>query len=151
MSPKARLEPYLSLEDLKNQYKQAKDRVEARRWHLLMLVAQSRTIKQAAELVGLNYDYAKSIIRRYNLEGPASVRNRMKERQPPTPRSLLTPEQQQELQQALKSAPPEGGNWSGPKVARWIANKTGRDRVWAQRGWEYMQRFGATAQIKRSS
>ncbi|MEP0910618.1 helix-turn-helix domain-containing protein [Leptolyngbya sp. GB1-A1] len=142
MSPKVRLESYLTLEELKNRYKQTKDRIEARRWHLLLLVAQQWTIKQASELVGLNYDYAKTIVRRYNSEGPESVRNRIKERQPPTPRSLLTPEQQQELRQVLQGTAPDGGSWSGPKVAQWIAEKTGRDRVWAQRGWEYLQRFG---------
>jgi transposase len=142
MSPKVRLESYLSVEELKARYRQAKDIVEARRWHLLLLVAQQRTIKQAAELVGLNYDYAKAIIKRYNVDGPASVKNRSRERQPPPPRSLLTEAQQQELRRALQGTAPDGGTWSGPKVARWIAEKTGREWVWPQRGWEYLQRFG---------
>lgn len=148
MPSRVRLKPHLSFDDLKTCYRQAKDTVEARRWHLLLLVAQDWTVKQAAELVGLNYDYAKTIIRRYNGEGPDSVRNRGKERQPPPVRSLLTLEQQQELRQALQERPPDGGTWSGPKVARWIAEKTGRDWIWPQRGWEYLQRFGDT---KRSS
>jgi transposase len=141
MPPKARLEPHLPLEELKIYYRQAQDIVEARRWQLLQLVAQDWTIKRAAEVVGLNYDYAKEIVKRYNAEGPTSVKNRSKDRQPPPPRSLLTVEQQEELQQILRSPAPDGGAWSGPKVARWIAEKTGRDRIWPQRGWEYLKRF----------
>jgi transposase len=142
MPPKAKLEPYLTVEALKTHYRQARDTTEARRWHLLYLVAQQWTIKQAAQIVGLNYDYAKEIVKRYNREGPASLKNRAKDRQCPAPRALLTPEQQQELQRVLQGPAPDGGSWSGPKVARWIAKTTGRKRVWPQRGWEYLKRLG---------
>jgi len=55
---------------------------------------------------------------------------------------LLTLAQQQELKEALQSPPPDGGAWSGPKVAEWIAQKTGRQHVWPQRGWDYLKRLG---------
>ncbi|MDY6784746.1 MAG: helix-turn-helix domain-containing protein [Cyanobacteriota bacterium] len=142
MPPRPKLEPYLTVKDLKNRYRQARDTAEARRWHLLYLVAQKWTIKQAAQIVDLNYDYAKELIQRYNREGPLSLQNRSKNRQRPTSRALLTAEQQQELQQLLQGPAPDGGPWSGPKVARWIAKKTGRKRVWPQRGWEYLKRLG---------
>jgi len=141
MPPKVHLTPHLTPEELKTRYRQAQDTIEARRWHLLQLVSQRWTIKQAAQIVDLNYDYAKEIVRRYNREGPETVRNRSRDRQPPPPRSLLTPEQQEELQKVLETPPPEGGTWSGPKVARWIAEKTGRERVWPQRGWDYLKRL----------
>lgn len=142
MPPKAHLEPHLTLEDLKVRYRQARDTTEARRWHLLHLVAGGWTIKQSADVVGLNYDYAKEIIRRYNREGPSSIKNRSRERQPPMAKSLLTSGQQQELMQALQGPAPDGGSWSGPKVAEWIAQKTGRPHVWPQRGWDYLKRLG---------
>ena len=107
MPPKAHLEPYLSADDLKARYRQARDTTESRRWHLLQLVASGWTIKQAAEVVGLNYDYSKEIIRRYNREGPVSVRNRSRDRQPPVARSLLSASQQQELKQALQGPAPD--------------------------------------------
>jgi len=137
--PRAQLKPYLTARELQHHYQQAQDTVEARRWHLLHLVDQQWTIKQAAQLVGFNYDYAKDIIRRYNQEGPTGVKNRSQRGQP-SPRSLLTPAQQQELQHTLQTPPPDGGCWTGSKVARWIAAKTGK-QVWAQRGWEYLQRL----------
>lgn len=139
MPPRARLNPYLTAKELDNHYRHTQDAVEARRWHLLSLVAQQQTIKQAAQTVGLNYDYAKEIVRRYNHEGPDGIRNRSQQGQP-SPRSLLTLEQQRELQQALQSPPLDGGRWSGPKVAQWIAAKTGK-QVWSQRGWDYLKRL----------
>ncbi|NET41229.1 helix-turn-helix domain-containing protein [Okeania sp. SIO2B3] len=142
MPAKANLKPHLTVEELKIRYRQAPDTIESRRWHLLLLIAQQWSIKKASEVVGLNYDYAKEIVGRYNREGPESVKNRSKDRQPPPAKSLLTPAQQQELSEALQGPAPDGGAWSGPKVARWIAQKTGRDHVWPQRGWDYLKRLG---------
>lgn len=149
MPPKVQLKLHLSLQDLKNRYRQAKDTAEARRWHLLYLIAQQWTIKQAAQVVGLNYDYAKEIVRRYNQEGPDAVKNRSQKRRASV-RSLLTLAQQEELQKALQTPPPDGGKWSGPKVARWIAEKTGREHVWSQRGWDYLKRFGNREKAEKS-
>ncbi|NEP39180.1 MAG: helix-turn-helix domain-containing protein [Okeania sp. SIO2H7] len=151
MPPKARLVPYLNSEEIKNRYLQAPDTTEARRWHLLLLISWDWSIKNAAEIVGLSYDYAKEIVGRYNKQGPSSVRNGKRNRRPSQHKALLTPTQQQELSQALQSPPPDGGEWSGPKVARWIAEKTGRDRVWPQRGWEYLKRLRARSQGDRES
>lgn len=143
MPPKAQLKQHLTADQIKSLYRHASDRVEARRWHLLYLISQQWTIKQAADVVGLSYDYAKTILRRYNLEGPGSVCNGSKKRTSAHGRSLLSPEQQQELYQVLRHPAPDGQAWTGPKVARWIASKTGKKRVWPQRGWEYLKRFNA--------
>ncbi|MCL2925373.1 MAG: helix-turn-helix domain-containing protein [Trichodesmium sp. MAG_R04] len=142
MPSKARLKQYLTIEELKIRYRQTPDTIESRRWHLLLLIAQEWSIKKASQVVGLNYDYAKEIFRRYNREGPKSVKNGSKNRQPPITKSLLTPEQQQELLVALQGPAPDGGSWSGPKVAHWIAKKTGRDHIWPQRGWDYLKKLG---------
>ncbi|NET80130.1 helix-turn-helix domain-containing protein [Okeania sp. SIO1F9] len=142
MPAKASLKPHLTVEELKIRYRQAPDTIESRRWHLLLLIAQQWSIKKASQVVGLNYDYAKEIVGRYNREGPESVKNRSKDRQPPPAKSLLTPAQQQELSEALQGPAPDGQASSGPKVARWIAQKTGRDHVWPQRGWDYLKRLG---------
>lgn len=142
MPPKARLKRYLSCEELKNRYRQAQDMTEARRWHLLFLISQKWSIKRASQIVGINYDYAKEILGRYNREGPTAMRNRNKDRQLPPAKSLLSPTEMEELSQVLKSPPADGGKWSGPKVAKWIAEKTGRTHVWPQRGWDYLKRLG---------
>lgn len=149
MPPKVHLQPYLTLEEIKSCYRDADDTTEARRWQLLLMVAKDWTVKQAAQVLTLNYDYAKDIVRRYNREGPISVKNRNRERPGPPSRSLLTLEQQEELRQLLNKPPPDGGLWSGPKVAAWMAEKIGVDRIWPQRGWDYLRKLGINNRQRR--
>ena len=140
MPKKANLKSHLREAEIKKRYLQNRDRVESRRWHLLWLVSRKWTIKEAAEALGLNYDYAKDIVRNYNQQGPEGILNRRKTRTYYPSHPLLTLEQQEQLRMALKSPPKDEGKWTGPKVAEWIAKKVGRDRVSPQRGWEYMKK-----------
>ncbi len=140
MPPKAELHPHLTLQELKVRYRRAASISEARRWQLLHLVAQNWTIKRAAQAVDLNYDYAKEIVRRYNQKGPEAIQSRTCHHKV-SARSLLTAEQQRELQKLLQQPAADGKEWSGPKVAQWIAEKTGRSHVWPQRGWDYLRRL----------
>jgi len=70
MVKKAHLQPDLTSNELKTRYLCCSDRVESRRWHLLWLVSQQRTIQQASLAVGLNYDYAKDIV---NIQKPGKL------------------------------------------------------------------------------
>ena len=140
MPKKAYLKSYLSETEIKNRYLQIRDRVESRRWHLLWLVSQNWTIKEAAQALGLNYDYAKDIVKNYNQKGPEGILNRRKTRKFYPSHALLTQEQQEQLRIVLKSPPQDQAVWTGPKVAEWIAKTIGRDRVSPQRGWEYMKK-----------
>jgi transposase len=143
------LHPHLPAEQFAQRSRQAPDPVEARRWQLLALVADGLTVKRAARLIGLNYDYARRVIHRYNGQGASALRDRRREQLPPAPRPLLTAEQQQELAAALQGRAPGGGLWTGPAVARWIAQKTGRERVRAQRGHDYLKRLRMSPQRPR--
>jgi hypothetical protein len=49
----------------------------------------------------------------------------------------------------LKSRPEDGGIWTGPKVARWIEKETGREKVWNQRGWDYLKKLKYSWQSPR--
>ncbi len=53
---------------------------------------------------------------------------------------MLPPLLEHELWLALQGPAPDGGIWTGPKVAQWIAAKTGK-RIYRQRGWEYLRRL----------
>lgn len=134
------LAPHLSSEELETRYRTVSEPVESRRWHLLWLISKGWKIKQAALAIGYNYDYAKSIVSTYNHQGPAAMGNQRKAPRPRGKPALLNPQQLVELREALNHPPPDGGEWSGPKVAQWIAQKTGRQRVWPQRGWDYLKR-----------
>lgn len=139
MPKSAYLANHLSSEQLKQRYQRCTDPVESRRWHLLWLVSTQWSIKGASEAIGINYDYAKTIVTRYNQQGEVSVGNGRKRRHSGGKAALLNDKQLKQLRAALEKPPDEGGLWSGPKVARWIEQKTGQ-KVWAQRGWDYLKR-----------
>ncbi len=48
----------------------------------------------------------------------------------------------------LEGASQDGTPWSGPKVARWMSEKLGR-QIAPQRGWDYLRRAGHTPQQPR--
>src|SRR4051812_19297097 len=52
------------------------------------------------------------------------------------------------LRQAMSEPPPDGGVWTGRKVARWMAGHLGR-LVFPQRGVEYLRRLELTRQVPR--
>lgn len=149
MSRKAYLATHVSSSELKSRYQLTTDKVESRRWHLLWLVAENWTIKQAAAAVGLNYDYAKEIVRHYNHQGESALLNRRRSAQIRRGKPLLNATQVEELRKCLQKPPQDKGLWTGPKVAEWIAKKTGREKVWAQRGWEYLKKCRYSLQIPR--
>ena len=154
MPRKAYLAQYYSSEELKKKYLKSKDLVESRRWHLLWKISLGWTIKNSAIAVGLNYDYAQEIVRNYNKSGAKALKNGHKN---PKKRSrgkkpLLSKEQIEKLKQELESLPsPEDGIWTGPKVARWIEKETGREKVWNQRGWDYLKKCRYSWQSPRPS
>lgn len=88
-------------------------------------------------------------MRSYNAEGADGLRNRRKNSRASSPKALLTIEQCEELDQRLQTPPADGGVWSGPKVAQVIAEMTGREHVWPQRGWEYLKLLGYSCQSPR--
>src|SRR5215470_13147241 len=116
MTRTTHLHPYVPAAELSQRARHAPTLVEARRWQLLALVADGKTTKDAAALVGLQEDYAGRVIRRYNREGPASLRDHRLELIAPQRPPLLTTEQQQELAAAIHGPAPHGGLWTGPDV-----------------------------------
>ena len=149
MPRKLKVEDHFSLDELKARYRSSQDPVESRRWHLIWLVSGESTLTEAAQVVGLNYDYARSIVRAYNREGEKGLRNRRRERKPGLLKAFLNAEQKAELAKRLNSPPDDGGIWSGPKVATEIARMTGREKVWPQRGWDYLKLLGFSCQQPR--
>jgi transposase len=154
MPRKANLVQHYSSEELKKRYLKSQDSVESRRWHLLWKVSLGWTLKNSAVAIGINYDYAQEILRKYNKSGAKAIENGHKS---PKKRSggkkpLLTKEQIEKLKQELESVPsPEDGIWTGPKVARWIEKETGREKVWNQRGWDYLKKCKYSWQSPRPS
>jgi len=53
------------------------------------------------------------------------------------------------LRDRLQSPPEDGGLWTGPKVARWMALRLGLTHVHAPRGWEALKKIGWSVQAPR--
>lgn len=151
MPKKVKLLPHLSSSELKQKYKKTPDYVESRRWHLLWKVSMGWTLKNSAVAVGINYDYAKEILKKYNSLGEEGVKNGKNQSQgsPRGKKSLLNPKQLEKLAIALKSRPEDGGIWTGPKVARWIERENSIEKVWNQRGWDYLKKLRYSCQSPR--
>ena len=119
MPRKAFLSPYYSSEELKQKYRTSQDSTESRRWHLLWKVSLGWSIKNSALAIGINYDYAKEIVKKYNSLGAEGVKNQKNKRRKQLGgrKSLLTKKQFEKLKQELKSQPDDGGVWTGTLIS----------------------------------
>ncbi len=86
--------------------------------------------------VGINYDYAKEVLNKYNKLGEAGIENLKNKhlRRRGGKKSLLTNKQLEKLAKELESRPPDGGIWTGPKAARWIEKENCIEKVWNSSG-----------------
>ncbi len=141
----AKLEPHLTVDELRERYRQSSDGVEKTHWQILWWRAQGRGTSEVAELVGYRRDWIRRIVRRYNAEGPDGVGDRRAQN---GSSPMLDDQQQEELLSLLMGPAPDGGLWNSTKVAKWMSEKLGRE-VSFQRGWDYLQRLGLSPQRPR--
>lgn len=133
-------------------YRKAADPVL--RTHLLMVWRMSvgDSMREVAQSVGYSEKWVREIARRYKSEGLEGLGDRRHANPGAKERALLDEEAQARLREALlEEAPPGGGMWNGPKVARWIEEETGVEKVHVQRGFEYLRKVGMSPQVPRPS
>jgi hypothetical protein len=111
---------------------------ERRRVQVLLYLEAGVPTTEIVGMTGYRPRSIRQIAQRYIEIGAASLVDQRAFAQGAI--SLLSPEDQIELCNALQGVPPDGGVWTGSKVAQWMAAKTGRP-VHRQRGWEYLQRL----------
>ncbi len=138
--------PHLPVDELEHRYRHCRVAVERTHWHIVWLVAQGRHVPEVAHLVGYSPNWVREIIRRYNALGPTGLADRRQHSAGHPP--LLSPALRAELRRDLDGPAPDGGVWSGPKVAAWMAAHLDRP-VAAARGWEAMRALGFTSQQPR--
>jgi transposase len=131
----------LNREELKAQLAAATAPDEHRRVQVLLYLAAGRPPAEIATLTGYRPRSIRQIAQRYIEIGADSLVDHRAFAQGAA--SLLSAEEQVELCNALQGVPPDGGAWTGGKVAQWMAAKTGRP-VHRQRGWEYLRRLTAS-------
>ena len=151
MPKKIKLEPHLSTEELEERYRGSKDPVERGHYQILWLIARRKRTTEVMEATGYSRGWIQRLSRRFNEGGPEALGDRRHRNPGATDRALLDCDQREELSEALKKPPPDGGMWNSRKVAEWIERRTGRRRgtVRAQRGWEYLKKLERSLKVPR--
>lgn len=140
------VESHLTVSELLERFRGCDDASEKTHWQAILLRLQGRSTAEVAGICGYKTDWVRRLVRRYNKKGPESLRdgrrNNGKGR-------LMSAEQLEELRAAVLTAvPPNGGLWTGPKVALWMTEKLKRP-VSAQLAWTYLQHMRMSKQTPR--
>jgi transposase len=129
----------LRTEELGRRYRACRDPVERGHLQLVWLLRQGRSGREVARAIGDSERWASEIVRRCNAGGPEGLGDRRHGNAGAKP--LLDEVQWAALVEALRGSPPAGGLWNGPKVAAWIAARTGQ-AIHPQRGWDCLVKLG---------
>lgn len=141
------LADHLTSQQLRDRMTQSQDARLRSHYQVVYLCSQGLSAPRIAQTVGYSPNWVRRLVHRYNQHGEAGLEDRRQHN--PGHEPLLSPEQVAQLERALEAPPADGGLWNGPKVARWIAQQTGRAFVYPQQGWAYLRRLGYTAQAPR--
>lgn len=135
---------------IRAKYRACRNPVEKVRWHAIWLLARTdppRTPAQVAGLVGLSGVTVRAVLRRRNARGPGGLADG---RRGNGAEPRLTPRRRDALYAALQKRPPDGGVWTGRKVARYARDRWGVS-VGPVTGWRWLRDLGFTLQVPRPS
>jgi transposase len=138
---------HLSATELEHRYKTASEAIAKSHFHALWLLARGYSIDQVAGLLSFSARWVRILIKRYNEGGPERLGDQRAHNG--TEASILTSEALAALRQRLQSPPDDGGQWTGPKIARWLAGFHGLVSVHDQRGWDALVAIGWSIQQPR--
>jgi transposase len=138
---------HLAPDEIYRRYRACPDARVKTRWHALWLMARPDGPLSAEQprAVGLSDVWVRQLVCRYNACGPSGLDDGRKAN---GARPKLTPEQQAELFAALRAESPDGGLWTGPKVAAFARARFGV-RVRDQTGWEWLRQLGLRLKVPR--
>src|SRR3954471_17628022 len=133
----ARVAEHLSIAELEERFRTAKDPILARHVQVIWLLAQGHTSAEVSTVTSFVPRWIEQLRARYNAEGLAALGDlrRHNGRAP----SLLKPDLLERLRVRLADPPPDGGLWTSGKVACWMAGELGLASVCVQRGWEALR------------
>src|SRR3954463_5717929 len=143
----ARIVGHLSIAELESRYRAAQDATEARHLQAIWLLAQGRTVLEVSEVLAFVPRWVTQLAARPNASGPAALGDRRRSHGKAA--RLLTADVLSALAARRKAPPEDGGLWSGPKVAAWMARHLGLAAVHPQRGWEALKRLEWSVQTPR--
>ena len=138
---------HLSVEALRDRYVSSADVMEARHFQTIWLLARGHSIGDVAEMTSFGRRWIEQLVVRYNVEGPDSLGDLR--RRNGAPARVLTPEVLAKLRLRLQESPSDGGLWTSAKVAAFLAQELGLEKVAVQRGWEARKACGMSIQTPR--
>lgn len=147
--PRLPIAPHLPPEEIARRYRACRRGVEKTHWQVLWLLTRPddpRTPARAAAQVGLTPSWVRTLLKRWNAEGPAGLADRRLATNGGRP--TLSAEQQAALFEALQGRPDDGGLWTGPKVAAYACDRWGVV-VRPKTGWRWLRQWGFTLQVPR--
>lgn len=140
------LVPHLTTEERGVRDRATADAATARRWHCRWLISTGKGRDEAATRVGLSSRWVSTLVARYNTAGAAG---RVDGRHTNPGKAPLLDGQQVAARAAARPAPPpDGGRWTGRKVARWITAQTGTTTK-PKRGIVSLRRLDDPPQVPR--
>jgi transposase len=143
----AHVADHLSVSALEQQYRSCTDVTATRHVQTIWLLAKGHTIAEVSATVSFARRWVERLLARYNAQGRQALGD-LRRRNGTSP-SVLRPDRLDKLTARLREPPPDGGLWTSPKVARWMARELGLAAVLPQRGWEALQAIGWSGQKPR--
>ena len=138
---------HLSVEELEARYEAARETIAKSHFHAMWLLAPGHSAVQVAKLLSFSTRWVKALVKRYNEGGPEQLGDRRAHNgAEPT---ILTPQALAGLKHRIKTPPDDGGLWTGPKVARWLAKFHAVKSVHDQRGFDALVAIGWSIQQPR--
>jgi hypothetical protein len=143
----ARIVGHLPVEGPEARYRAAQDVTAARHHQATRLPAQGRTVPEVAEVLAFAPRRVTQLAARYDAFGPEALGDGR--RRNGKAAGLLTPDLLAASAERVTAPPEDGGLWSGPEVALWMARHLGLAKVHPQRGREALKRIGRPLQAPR--
>jgi transposase len=147
--PRLPIVPHPSPDQIARRYRACRGGVEKTHWQALWLLTRPEDPPAPAEVarqVGLTPAWVRTLLKRWNAEGPDGLADRRAARNGGKPK--LSAEQQAALFEALQGRPDDGGLWTGPKVAAYARDRWGV-AVRAETGGRWLTRLGLSPQVPR--
>ena len=141
------IKAHLSSAELEARYKTAVDPIGKSHFHALWLLSCGYEIVEVAELLSFSPRWVRALLKRYNEDGAQALGDQRSHNG--TKPTILTPDALAALRERIKTPPDDGGLWTGPKIARWLAKFHGVQAVHDQRGWDALIAIGYSLQQPR--
>jgi transposase len=138
---------HLSIDELEARVRGSSDVVERNHCQAIWLLAKGHTTAEVAEVMALTPRWVNKLARRYERDGATALGDQR--RRNPGGKPLLSAADLEALRERLRRPPDDGGLWTGPKVARWIAARRGLAHVHPPRGWEALKKLNWSLQEPR--